>query len=287
MTWKQFKKRANISFPFLLRNFRIFTFSLNCSIQFCSQTNHTLIHANFTHPFINFQSFLDWYENSSSGLFSDFESIEPTSTIFGFEAFSAVFIFGKFFILRFLETLMRGPSRKYDAWALSSSVVSLQFLSDGMADPDSYGNPERDIEQVSFIIPLIFFRIKGLEFWLFFCFKLCSTIGLKANPIRDTSDTCLSPTLLTTFDHFHFKNYYIGLRVNVSVVTNVCVCVDVSLDFTFVKAFLTLKRGTQLVKYSRKGKPKLCNFRLSQVSFFKRIYIYALEFHINVWMISY
>ncbi|XP_050889022.1 PH, RCC1 and FYVE domains-containing protein 1 isoform X1 [Lathyrus oleraceus] len=30
------------------------------------------------------------------------------------------------------------------------------------------------------------------------------------------------------------------------------------------QAFLTLKRGTQLVKYSRKGKPKLCNFRLSQ-----------------------
>lgn len=55
---------------------------------------------------------------------------------------------------------MRGPSRKYDAWALSSSVVSLQFLSDGMADPDSYGNPERDIEQVSFIIPLIFFPIQ-------------------------------------------------------------------------------------------------------------------------------
>ena len=74
---------------------------------------------------------------------------------------------------------MRGPSRKHDAWALSSSVVSLQFLSDGMADLDSYGNPERDIEH----------------------------------------------------------------------------------------AFLTLKRGTQLVKYSRKGKPKLCNFRLSQVSF--------------------
>jgi hypothetical protein len=52
---------------------------------------------------------------------------------------------------------MRGPSRNYDAWALSSSLVSLHFLSDGMADPDTYGNPERDIEQVSFIIRLIFF----------------------------------------------------------------------------------------------------------------------------------
>ena len=43
---------------------------------------------------------------------------------------------------------MRGPSRKHDAWALSS-VVFLQFLSDGMADPASYGNHERDVEQVS------------------------------------------------------------------------------------------------------------------------------------------
>ncbi|XP_073223142.1 PH, RCC1 and FYVE domains-containing protein 1-like [Cicer arietinum] len=30
------------------------------------------------------------------------------------------------------------------------------------------------------------------------------------------------------------------------------------------QVFITLKRGTQFVKYSRKGKPKLCNFRLSQ-----------------------
>ncbi|KAJ1386286.1 putative E3 ubiquitin-protein ligase, partial [Sesbania bispinosa] len=33
--------------------------------------------------------------------------------------------------------------------------------------------------------------------------------------------------------------------------------------FPFVKAFITLKKGTQLVKYNRKGKPKLCTFRLS------------------------
>ncbi|RHN78579.1 putative chromatin regulator PHD family [Medicago truncatula] len=44
----------------------------------------------------------------------------------------------------------------------------------------------------------------------------------------------------------------------VSCPTFVFVCAGVS------SAFITLKRGTQLVKYSRQGKPKLCNFRLSQ-----------------------
>jgi hypothetical protein len=48
---------------------------------------------------------------------------------------------------------------------LSSSLVSLHFLSDGMADPDTYGNPERDIEQVSFIIRLIFFSLLKLIIW--------------------------------------------------------------------------------------------------------------------------
>ncbi|CAJ2673854.1 unnamed protein product [Trifolium pratense] len=35
-------------------------------------------------------------------------------------------------------------------------------------------------------------------------------------------------------------------------------------DRDIEQALVTLKRGTQLVKYCRKGKPKLCNFRLSQ-----------------------
>jgi len=59
----------------------------------------------------------------------------------------------------------------------------------------------------------------------------------------------------------------------------------------FVKAFITLKKGTQLVKYSRKGKPKLCSFRLSAVSIYaeensvlsKQWYmrIIYIEFHIS------
>lgn len=36
----------------------------------------------------------------------------------------------------------------------------------------------------------------------------------------------------------------------------------------FLKAIIALKRGTQLVKYSRKGKPKFCPFRISTVSYF-------------------
>jgi hypothetical protein len=72
LTWKQFKKRANISFPFLLRNFRIFSSQL-----LNPETHHTLVHENFTHPFTNFQSFSDLDENSSSGSFSNSESIAP------------------------------------------------------------------------------------------------------------------------------------------------------------------------------------------------------------------
>lgn len=32
------------------------------------------------------------------------------------------------------------------------------------------------------------------------------------------------------------------------------------------QALVALKKGTQLIKYSRKGKPKLCPFRVSTVS---------------------
>ncbi|KAL3031024.1 hypothetical protein AAZX31_02G005300 [Glycine max] len=39
------------------------------------------------------------------------------------------------------------------------------------------------------------------------------------------------------------------------------------------QAFITLKKGTQLVKYSRKGKPKLCTFRLSSQDETKLIWI--------------
>lgn len=178
-TWKQFKKRANISLPFLSRNFRIFSFSLNCWIQFCSETDHTLVDVNFTPPFTKFQSFWEWHEKSSSGSFILSGEIANFAQKLIIHLLSSFFFFsGENFILRFLETLMRGLSRKHDAWALSSSVVSLQFLSDGMADPSSYGNLERDIEQVSFPIRLIFslkkicFLVAGkiLQFWDIYIF---------------------------------------------------------------------------------------------------------------------
>lgn len=48
---------------------------------------------------------------------------------------------------------------------MSSSVVSLQFLSDGMADLSSYGSHERDIEQVSFTTKLSFYLKKKKNVW--------------------------------------------------------------------------------------------------------------------------
>lgn len=38
--------------------------------------------------------------------------------------------------------------------------------------------------------------------------------------------------------------------------------------FVIFKALIALKKGTQLIKYSRKGKPKLCPFRISTVSYY-------------------
>lgn len=40
------------------------------------------------------------------------------------------------------------------------------------------------------------------------------------------------------------------------------------LDFYILKALIALKKGSQLIKYSRKGKPKLCPFRISSVSLY-------------------
>lgn len=36
--------------------------------------------------------------------------------------------------------------------------------------------------------------------------------------------------------------------------------------FLFLQALVALKKGAQLLKYGRKGKPKFCPFRLSNVS---------------------
>lgn len=38
-------------------------------------------------------------------------------------------------------------------------------------------------------------------------------------------------------------------------------------SFTHLKALIALKKGAQLIKYGRKGKPKFCPFRVSTVSY--------------------
>lgn len=40
----------------------------------------------------------------------------------------------------------------------------------------------------------------------------------------------------------------------------------VKLSCLVLQALIALKKGTQLLKYGRKGKPKFCPFRLSNVS---------------------
>lgn len=37
-------------------------------------------------------------------------------------------------------------------------------------------------------------------------------------------------------------------------------------SFYILQALIALKKGSQLLKYGRKGKPKFCPFRLSNVS---------------------
>jgi hypothetical protein len=37
-------------------------------------------------------------------------------------------------------------------------------------------------------------------------------------------------------------------------------------SFCILQALIALKKGSQLLKYGRKGKPKFCPFRLSNVS---------------------
>ena len=55
---------------------------------------------------------------------------------------------------------------------------------------------------------------------------------------------------------FHFIFNWICVKT--SVILHLC--------FIFLKALITLKKGSKLIKYSRKGKPKIRTFRLSSVS---------------------
>lgn len=103
---------------------------------------------------------------------------------------------------------------------IGEGFVVLVNLSHGMADFVSYGNVERDIEQVlsSFSVYLI----QRLH--------------------------------LYGFD-LHEKPFLVVLQ-----------------------ALIALKKGTQLLKYGRKGKPKFCPFRLSNVS------VISLEFMHLIWV---
>lgn len=44
-----------------------------------------------------------------------------------------------------------------------------------------------------------------------------------------------------------------------------------------MQALIALKKGAQLLKYGRKGKPKFCPFRLSNVSFWLKNYFLVLN----------
>lgn len=92
-------------------------------------------------------------------------------------------------------------------------------LSHGMADLVSYGNVERDIEQV---LSSFSFKYKILFFFLRYRNPKTSSLAV--------SDLHKSPFLY------------------------------------LLQALIALKKGTQLLKYGRKGKPKFCPFRLSNVS---------------------
>lgn len=46
----------------------------------------------------------------------------------------------------------------------------------------------------------------------------------------------------------------------------VMIVVSMLMFFVFFKVLVALKKGTQLLKYGRKGKPKFYPFRLSNVS---------------------
>lgn len=55
--------------------------------------------------------------------------------------------------------------------------------------------------------------------------------------------------------------FYYVLWINDFLFYNLNICLSV------LKALLALKKGSQLIKYSRKGKPKFCPFRISSVSY--------------------
>lgn len=111
----------------------------------------------------------------------------------------------------------------------SSSCGFPTIFSDGMADPASYGNHERDVEQVSYSHA---------------SFKTMS----------------LSLYLSLSSERHYARSSDLGALF---VFAFLLKCV---LLFVIFKAIITLKKGSQLIKYSRKGKPKLCPFRISTVS---------------------
>lgn len=125
---KQFK-RANISFPFLLRNFRIFSLSHNCWDQFFPEIDQPLFDANFTPPFSKFQSFWQWHSNLLLGhsfSLSFFLGLRHFFFIFKKKKTCLDYIFlEKLFIFEVLGDFDERLKQK--AWRLSF-VVSSGFL---------------------------------------------------------------------------------------------------------------------------------------------------------------
>ncbi|KAE8647175.1 hypothetical protein Csa_018948 [Cucumis sativus] len=102
-----------------------------------------------------------------------------------------------------------------------------------MADPFNYANADRDIEQVFVIEEML--NIDGL-------IEITSKLSFSDLFMRQSREL-FRIQIIHNFDD-KARGYYMQFR-------------DVIL------ALIALKKGAQLLKYGRKGKPKFCPFRLS------------------------
>ena len=99
----------------------------------------------------------------------------------------------------------------------------------------------------------------------FFFYFLCLQLWMKRADSRMLTCSCLDDTgwkckaINMTINIW----YCISLSYQLHMWQNFC---DTTFVFHFLKALITLKKGSKLIKYSRKGKPKIRSFRLSSVS---------------------
>jgi len=107
------------------------------------------------------------------------------------------------------------------------------------------------------------YDISKASFFLFYF--LCLQLWMKRADSRMLTCSCLDDTgwkckaINMTINIW----YCISLSYQLHMWQNFC---DTTFVFHFLKALITLKKGSKLIKYSRKGKPKIRSFRLSSVS---------------------